>query len=128
MLVSLLLVAGGAGCGGDEGAETLTVNPDVQGSPQLQLEADPDGELAFNAEEAVGSAGNVSFVLENPSTRAHTIAVENKRGEQLGASRVAIKDSEFVIVSLEPGTYTYYCTVRGHREAGMEGTLTIEPD
>jgi plastocyanin len=125
--VPLLLAAALAGCGGGDGEETATLNSDVVGSPQLLLEADPDGELAFVAEEAVASSGNVSFVIDNPTTRAHTVAVENKRGKVLGRSRVAIKDSEFVTINMKPGTYTYFCAVPGHREAGMEGTLTVEP-
>ncbi len=27
----------------------------------------------------------------------------------------------------KPGTYAFYCTVAGHKEAGMVGTLTVAP-
>jgi uncharacterized cupredoxin-like copper-binding protein len=125
MTICLLAVAL-AGCGGDDGEATIALDEDVVGSPQLRFEPAADGELAFNANEAVAKSGNVSFVIENPTPKPHTIAVENQKGKVLGRTRTAIRGKEFVIVNMKPGTYTYFCAVPGHREAGMEGTLTVE--
>lgn len=121
----LVLVAALAGCGGD-GETTVTLDEDVVGSPQLRFEPDPDAEFAFNAEKATAKSGNVSFVIENPTPVPHTIAVEDKSGKVLGRTRTAIRGKENVIIGLQPGTYTYFCAVPGHRAAGMEGTVTVE--
>lgn len=125
-LILCLAAAAFAGCGGEDGT-TATLDSDVRGSPQLHLEADPDGELAYTAEEAVASEGNVAFVIENSTTRAHTVAVEDQSGKRLGRTAVAIKGEESFTITMKAGTYTYYCVVPGHREGGMEGTLTVEP-
>ncbi|HEX9966636.1 MAG TPA: plastocyanin/azurin family copper-binding protein, partial [Solirubrobacterales bacterium] len=121
----MLVAATVGGCGGDD-ETTVTLDEDVVGSPQLRFEPAADGELAFNADEAVAKSGNVSFVIENPTPKPHTIAVENKKGKVLGRTRTAIRGKEYVIINLKPGTYTYFCAVPGHREAGMEGTVTVE--
>jgi uncharacterized cupredoxin-like copper-binding protein len=36
------------------------------------------------------------------------------------------EDTTTATASLEAGSYVFYCTVDSHREAGMEGTLTVE--
>ena len=35
-------------------------------------------------------------------------------------------DSAAATAELDPGEYIYYCSIPGHRESGMEGTLTVE--
>jgi uncharacterized cupredoxin-like copper-binding protein len=34
--------------------------------------------------------------------------------------------SKTLAVTLKPGTYKFYCSVPGHRQAGMEGTLEVK--
>jgi uncharacterized cupredoxin-like copper-binding protein len=54
------------------------------------------------------------------------VAIEDSSGETVGKTDVISDSSTSTTVDLKPGTYTFYCTVPGHREGGMEGTLTVK--
>jgi plastocyanin len=122
--VSLLLVLGAVSTAvatageegeGEEAAATAT---------ELDLTADPSGVAAYDKQEGTVRAGTVTIRLVNESPLDHNVAVA-QGARELGRSDT-IKGSETELrVDLRPGTYEFYCTVDGHRAAGMEGTLTV---
>jgi plastocyanin len=92
----------------------------------LKFEADPNGELAYTSTSETAKAGKVTVEFENPQALTHDVAIEDSSGEEVGATELIASGSDTTSVDLKPGTYTYFCTVPGHREAGMEGTLTVK--
>lgn len=96
------------------------------GGETLSFEADPGGGLAYTTTEATTKAGKVTIAFDNPQSLVHDVAIEDSSGKEVGATEVIADGSDSTTVDLKPGTYTFYCSVPGHREAGMEGTLTVE--
>jgi len=92
----------------------------------LKFEADPNGELAYTSTSATAKAGKVTVEFKNPQALTHDVAIEDSSGKEVGATELIADGSDTTTVDLKPGTYTYFCTVPGHREAGMEGTLTVK--
>jgi plastocyanin len=90
----------------------------------LQLAADPT-QIAFDTTSLSSKPGKVTIEFDNPSAIEHDVAIE-KDGEELAKSATITEGKTSVSVDLEPGDYTFLCTVPGHAEAGMEGTLTVE--
>jgi plastocyanin len=89
----------------------------------LKVSADPT-QLAFDTTTLTSKPGKVTIDFDNPSAIAHNVVIEQSGKEIAGTSLIAeAKDS--VSTDLAPGTYTFLCTVPGHAEAGMEGTLTV---
>jgi plastocyanin len=96
------------------------------GSSTVKFEADPNGELAYTTTTATAKAGAVTIDFKNPQQLTHDVAIEDSSGEEVGATELIAGGSDSTTVNLKPGTYHYFCTVPGHREAGMEGTLTVK--
>lgn len=91
---------------------------------KLEIPADPNGQLAYVTKQATAPAGSLEISSKNDASIPHDIAIE---GGVTGKG-ATVKDggvSKFT-VSLKAGEYTYYCTVPGHREGGMEGKLTVK--
>ena len=77
-------------------------------------------EFAITPESLTAPAGATLAVLNNGSV-AHNLSVEGLATPDLLPDETANLD----ISSLAPGTYTVICAIVGHKEAGMETTLTI---
>lgn len=88
----------------------------------LSIPADPGGQLAFTAAKATGTAGPVTIEMPNKSGIQHDIVIDG-----LGKGEVVSNGTSSFKASLDAGkSYTYYCSVPGHRQAGMQGTLTVK--
>ena len=90
----------------------------------MTLTADPDGGLSFDQAELTVAAGEVTVELVNESGVPHNVEVEGNGVEEV--SETISSGSTELTLTLEPGEYTFYCAVPGHREGGMEGTITVE--
>jgi plastocyanin len=92
----------------------------------LDVSSPADGGLIFEPNGLTAKPGNVTVTYDNPSPVPHSIAVATANGNVLGEVQPFTDGKQSVqLTNLAPGEYTFYCTVPGHREAGMEGTLTV---
>jgi plastocyanin len=122
-----------AGCGGDDEKAATTPEPaaeatetpaDSGGGEAVKVSSPADGSLKFDQATLTAKAGKVTFTFSNPSQVPHAFEVEGKGVEE--ETDTITKSEASVTVDLKPGSYEYYCPVGQHREAGMEGTLTVE--
>jgi plastocyanin len=98
----------------------------TSGEEKLSLEANSEGQLKYNATTLTAKAGKVSIDFTNMSSLGHNLTVASASGAVVGATPTFQGASKTLTLNLKPGTYKFYCSVPGHREAGMEGTLTVQ--
>ncbi len=90
----------------------------------LRVQVDPAGQLRFEQEELVTSAGPTTIELTNSAPLEHNIGIVGQ-GIDVVSETVGRGDRTSVSAPLRPGRYTFYCSVIGHRQGGMEGALIV---
>ncbi len=96
------------------------------GSSTIEIEADPSGGLAFTSDNLTAKAGEATLDFANPQPIGHDADIEDEGGKVIADTEVITEGSDTATANLKPGKYVFFCSVPGHREAGMEGTLTVE--
>ncbi len=128
LLTLVALIAAGCGGGGDKsssGNGTTEASAGSGGGTSLALAADPGGAFKFDKTALEAPAGTVTIDFTNDSSVPHNVTIEGNGIEEV-ASDTVTGDSASVSTDLKPGTYTFYCSIDGHKAGGMEGTLTVK--
>lgn len=119
--------------GKDAGVLADAVKPAGAGKPvvatngALPVEADPNGQLAYVSNKATAAPGTLQVTFKNTSGVPHDVAFQaGTSGPELAKTKIIAKGQDTTSVDVKAGTYTFFCTVPGHRAAGMVGTLTVK--
>ena len=132
-----------AGCGGSSkstssatpaspapaSTSTTTSTPATGGTSAgqtLKLAADPGGLLKYDKTSLTAKSGTITIDFTNAAPLAHNLTIATASGAVQATTPTFQGGSKTLSVSLKPGSYTFYCTVPGHRQAGMEGKLTVQ--
>lgn len=136
LLIFVLIAAVLPACGDDGGTSAETKRATFAeehpgsaeyGSPPLEFEADPGGDLAYTVDEVTAKEGNVTIEFTNPQSTPHNVAIEGtSRGGRVETNTVADGFAAVTITLNSREKFIFYCTVPGHRKAGMEGIVKVE--
>jgi plastocyanin len=112
---------GGSSAGGGGGG---TAAP--SGNSTVPISADPSGALKYQQTSVTTIAGKVTVDFTNDSPVGHNVTISDSSGKTLGATQTITGGKSSATVDLKPGTYTFFCSVDSHEQAGMKGTLTVK--
>jgi plastocyanin len=124
MVLALAACGGGGGSTTTGGGGGATTAASGGGGQTLALAADPSGALKYDKTQLEATAGDITIDLTNDSPLPHDVAVEGNGVKETSDQVTGGKTS--LTLNLKAGTYTFYCSVDGHRAAGMEGTLVVK--
>jgi plastocyanin len=135
LAIAALAALGLAACGGgdDNNQGNAATSTPAQttaggggGGSTVDISTPSGSDLAYDQKDVSAKAGSVTIDFDNKQATPHDVVVEDSGGTELGKTDLISSQTASTTVDLQPGTYKFFCDVPGHREAGMEGTLTVK--
>jgi uncharacterized cupredoxin-like copper-binding protein len=108
-------------CGGDGGSDTAYKQPTGPAVDTLKVQS---GNVYFKPTKLDSKPGVVQIDLHNQESGVHDLVIRDIAGFQLEVSGEGDNSSGKVALKANK-TYEFYCTIPGHKEAGMRGTITV---
>lgn len=120
LIISAVLALSLSACGGGNGSAA----PDTTGPDSATLSVTGTDALTFEPDQLSTSSGKTTIELTAEGDVKHTFVVEGINSDE-PLVEAAAGETTTGTLTLEPGSYTFYCNVPGHRAAGMEGSLEV---
>jgi uncharacterized cupredoxin-like copper-binding protein len=119
----LLAAACGGGSSGGSSSSASPPATSSAGSQTIDIPISSSG-FSFTKTSVTATAGTVTLKAMNPQSVAHDISIKGN-GVDVQGNQVSNGGTSTVTANLKAGTYEFYCSVPGHEQAGMKGTLTV---
>jgi plastocyanin len=91
----------------------------------VDITAAADGSFKFDQSDLTAKAGSTTVDFDNPAPLSHDVVLTDSSGAEVGRTDLISQSKASFTADLKPGTYTFFCDVPGHRQGGMEGTITV---
>ena len=133
----LAALAGATGCGDDSGDASAASETPKTGTVLKLSDASTPGKWLFDKKRLTAKAGTVTIEFHNASGLGHNVRVHTGRccfkagyndlggTAVIGATDMDKRKTARATLNLEPGTYTYLCSIPGHYQTGQHGTLVV---
>jgi len=123
VLAAVVMTVGLAACGGggDGGSSQGYVQPKGASTETISIDAQ---NFSFTPDKITAKPGIATIEL-TAKNGIHDLVFDNGAYSGFRLEADSGGGSQKLKIDLKPGKYTFYCTYPGHRQAGMEGTLTV---
>jgi plastocyanin len=111
--------------GGTTPADGQGGEAEANAKNEVEIPADATGQLLYEFKSASAKAGNVTLLSKNDSPVPHDISLKGGGVDEKG-NQVTNGETSEVTANVRAGRYTFYCSVPGHEQGGMKGTLTVK--